>query len=131
MVAICYKIIKNEVRGYEIFDQLYEILDNLKLSKDAYKQYEKAIIDYRENELDNLRMRRTHLIGQKNYLIRKREKDSEIVQKLAKADNVADSVFEDANATAEEDDYAIERAKNEIDQISRKLDGSEDLALTQ
>ena len=122
---------KNEIRGYEIFDQLYEILDNLKLSKDAYQQYEKAIIDYRENELDNLRMRKTHLIGQRNYLIRKREKDSETVQKLAKADNVADSVFEDANATVEEDDYAIERAKNEIEQISRKLDGSEDLALSQ
>ena len=60
---------KNEVRGYEVFDQLYEILDSFKLSKDAYKQYEKAIIDYRENELDNFRMRRTHLVGQKNYLI--------------------------------------------------------------
>lgn len=46
-------------------------------------------------------------------------------------DNVADSVFEDANANIEEDDYAIERAKNEIDKISRKLDGNEDLALAQ
>lgn len=46
-----------------------KMLISFKLSKDAYKQYEKAIIDYRENELDNFRMRRTHLVGQKNYLI--------------------------------------------------------------
>ncbi len=122
---------KNEVRGYEIFDQLYEILDNLKLTKNAYKQYEKAISDYRENELDNLRIRKNHLIGQKNYLVRKREKDSETVQKLANAHNVADSVFEDANAIVEEDDYNIEKVKEEIEQISQKLDGSEDLALSQ
>ena len=122
---------KNEVRGYEIFDQLCKMLDNLKLSKDAYKQYEKAINDYRENELDNLRMRKNHLLGQKNYLVRKREKDSETVKKLAMSDDVAKSVFEDANATVEEDDYNIERAKNEIEEINRKLSGSEDLALSQ
>ena len=121
----------NEVRGYEVFNQLYKMLDNLKLSSDAYEQYRQAIDDFRENELDNLRMRKTHLEGQKRYLMRKRQKDSEIVQKLASAENVAESVFEDANAAVEDDDYNIAKAEEEIREIKRKLDGSEDLAISE
>ena len=121
----------NEIRGYEIFNQLANLLDDLKLSSDAYEQYEKAIDDFREHELDNLRNRKNHLEGQKRYLERKRQKDSEIVQKLAQSENVADSVFEDANAAVEEDEYNIAKAEDEIKEIKRKIDGSEDLAISE
>jgi len=56
---------KNEIRGYEVFDQLVKLLDGLKLSDNAYEQYKKAIDDFREHELDNLRNRKNHLEGQK------------------------------------------------------------------
>lgn len=121
----------NEVRGYEIFNQLYDLLDGLKLSDDAYEQYKQTIDDFRENELDSLRIRKTHLEGQKRYLMKKRQKDSETVQRLANAENVAESVFEDANAAVEEDDYNIARAEEEIREVKRKLDGSEDLAISE
>lgn len=122
---------KNEIRGYEVFNQIEKILNSMKLSDDAYEQYKKAIDDYRDSELDNLRNRKNHLEGQKRYLEKKRQKDSEIVQRLAKSENVADSVFEDANAAVEEDEHNIARTQGEIDEIKRKLDGSEDLALSQ
>ena len=122
---------RNEVRGYVIFDKLYELLDELELSKDAYEQYQKAIDKYREDELGNLRRRKCHLAGQVSYLERKREQDSKTVQKLAISKNVAESVLDDANGAVEDDEHNLRVAREELRQVKRKLDGSEDLALSQ
>ena len=44
---------------------------------------------------------------------------------------MADSVFEDANAAVDEDEYNIALAEDEIKEIKHKLDGSEDLAISE
>lgn len=121
----------HEVRGYKIFNQLYEYLENITLREDAYKQYQSAVSEFRETEMENLRNRRLHLEGQKRYLGKMRSEQAKEVRSLTRNPHTAQSVLDDANAKVEEYEENIVYVDSEIAEIDRKLDGSVDLEMTE
>lgn len=121
----------HEVRGYEIFNQLYRYLENITLREDAYEQYQSAVSEFRETEMENLRNRRLHLEGQKRYLGKMRSEQAKEVRSLTRNPNTAQSVLDDANAKVEEYEANIVYVDGEITEIDRKLDGSAQLEMTE
>lgn len=121
----------HEVRGYEVFNQLYRYLDGITLRGDAYSQYREAVSEFRETEMDNLRNHRLHLEGQKRYLGKMRSEQSKEVRSLSRNPNTAQSVLDDANAKVEEYEANIAHVDEKITEIDRKLDGGEQLEMTE
>ena len=121
----------HEVRGYEVFNQLYKYLDGITLRGDAYSQYKDAVSEFRETEMNNLRNQRLHLEGQKRYLGKMRSEQSKEVRSLSRNPNTAQSVLDDANAKVEEYEANIAHVDDEIIEIDRKLDGSVNLEMTE
>lgn len=66
---------KRGIRGYIIFDQIVEALNKMKLSKNAYDEYKKALEKYLEEEVVELKNQRASLVAIRSN--RKRELEAE------------------------------------------------------
>lgn len=108
------KNIPSGIRGRDLLNELYRVLDNLQLSEESYKEYSETVDELSDLKIDELREQRQSLLGQRAQLTKKRNERSENLEVLL-ANKTTPKV------TIENCTRAIEELQNQIIDIDEEL----------
>ena len=106
---------KRGVRGFVIFDDILKTLSSMKLDKQSYDEYSKAVDEYAETEIAELKIERSSLLGAKNQY------EAELKAENKNFANMSDPALKTPKATLKACRERINELTTTIDDIESDI----------